>query len=78
MLIHLHCIDKIVGGICGLVRFYRCEMCLYFISIFDLYIDINLLRYKKGGKNMGYPKKHRGRRKIGSKKRRARKRNKKK
>jgi len=27
---------------------------------------------------MGYPKKHRGRRKIGSKKRRARKRNKKK
>ena len=32
----------------------------------------------KGGKNMGYPKKHRGRRKIGSKKRRARKRNKKK
>ena len=32
----------------------------------------------KGDKNMGYPKKHRGRRKIGSKKRRARKRNKKK
>ena len=31
----------------------------------------------KRGKNMGYPKKHRGRRKIGSKKRRARKRNKK-
>ena len=28
--------------------------------------------------NMGYPKKHRGRRKMGSKKRRARKKNKKK
>ena len=35
-------------------------------------------KYKKGDKIMGYPKKHRGRRKIGSKKRRARKRNKKK
>ena len=33
---------------------------------------------KKGVKNMGYPKKHRGRRKMGSKKRRARKRNKRK
>ena len=32
----------------------------------------------KGVENIGYPKKHRGRRKIGSKKRRARKRNKKK
>ena len=30
------------------------------------------------GKKMGYPKKHRGRRKMGSKKRRARKKNKKK
>jgi regulatory protein len=40
--------------------------------------DNRELFYKKGGKNMGYPKKHRGRRKIGSKKRRARKRNKKK
>jgi hypothetical protein len=30
------------------------------------------------GENMGYPKKHRGRRKIGSKKRRARKKNKRK
>jgi len=42
------------------------------------FILLYLLKYKKGGKNMGYPKKHRGRRKIGSKKRRARKRNKKK
>tara|TARA_B100002052_G_C15407438_1_gene386845 strand:- start:308 stop:415 length:108 start_codon:yes stop_codon:yes gene_type:complete len=33
---------------------------------------------KKRRKSMGYPKKHRGRRKIGSKKRRARKRNKRK
>ena len=32
----------------------------------------------KGEKTMGYPKKHRGRRKMGSKKRRARKRNKRK
>ncbi len=44
----------------------------------EVYIIIDLIRQKKGGKNMGYPKKHRGRRKIGSKKRRARKRNKKK
>ena len=36
------------------------------------------LALKKGDRIMGYPKKHRGRRKIGSKKRRARKRNKKK
>jgi len=36
---------------------------------------INII--KKGEAVMGYPKKHRGRRKMGSKKRRARKRNKK-
>jgi hypothetical protein len=35
-----------------------------------------LIKLKR--KNMGYPKKHRGRRKMGSKKRRARKRNKRK
>ena len=40
--------------------------------------DFRKTKYKKGDKKMGYPKKHRGRRKIGSKKRRARKRNKKK
>jgi len=33
---------------------------------------------KEGIKHMGYPKKHRGRRKMGSKKRRAKKRSKKK
>ena len=38
------------------------------------YFIINL----KEINNMGYPKKHRGRRKMGSKKRRARKKNKKK
>jgi len=37
-------------------------------------VNINNL----GGMKMGYPKKHRGRRKMGSKKRRARKKNKKK
>ena len=36
------------------------------------------IKLKKGFNNMGYPKKHRGRRKMGSKKRRARKKNKKK
>ena len=46
-------------------------------SNWSLYINC-LIKILKGGKNMGYPKKHRGRRKIGSKKRRARKRNKKK
>ena len=35
-------------------------------------------KYLKGGENMGYPKKHRGRRKIGSKKRREKKKNKRK
>tara|TARA_E500000331_G_C16766193_1_gene501752 strand:- start:86 stop:211 length:126 start_codon:yes stop_codon:yes gene_type:complete len=37
-----------------------------------------LINSKKKEKTMGYPKKHRGRRKMGSKKRRARKRNKRK
>tara|TARA_B100000700_G_scaffold284329_1_gene337468 strand:- start:261 stop:401 length:141 start_codon:yes stop_codon:yes gene_type:complete len=36
------------------------------------------IKLKKGFNIMGYPKKHRGRRKMGSKKRRARKKNKKK
>tara|TARA_B110000263_G_C15094851_1_gene412505 strand:- start:285 stop:467 length:183 start_codon:yes stop_codon:yes gene_type:complete len=57
----------------------------FFINIFDnkireCYIrgirSINLIRKKCIF--MGYPKKHRGRRKMGSKKRRARKRNKRK
>ena len=40
---------------------------------------VNKLNIIKGDlKGMGYPKKHRGRRKMGSKKRRARKRNKRK
>ena len=47
------------------------------ISIIETYISF-IQKYIKGAKNMGYPKKHRGRRKIGSKKRRARKRNKRK
>ena len=59
--------------------FQKCAYRLFHkISIFGPYIIITEIKYKKGGKNMGYPKKHRGRRKIGSKKRRARKRNKKK
>ena len=37
-----------------------------------------IIIHKKESKIMGYPKKHRGRRKVGSKKRRARKRNKRK
>jgi len=39
--------------------------------------SINLINNKENS-YMGYPKKHRGRRKMGSKKRRARKRNKRK
>ena len=39
---------------------------------------VNQFNRKEEIKNMGYPKKHRGRRKMGSKKRRARKRNKRK
>ena len=51
----------------------------FFIDNYNWYLYINcLIKILKGGRNMGYPKKHRGRRKIGSKKRRARKRNKKK
>ena len=38
---------------------------------------VNKIKLLKA-ENMGYPKKHRGRRKMGSKKRRARKRNKRK
>jgi len=54
------------------------------INIFDnkmreCYIpDIRSIFKYKEKISMGYPKKHRGRRKIGSKKRRARKRNKRK
>jgi len=43
-----------------------------------LYPTIKVNKLKKKGIFMGYPKKHRGRRKIGSKTRRARKRNKRK
>jgi hypothetical protein len=40
--------------------------------------NVNKITIKRRIKYMGYPKKHRGRRKMGSKKRRAKKRNKKK
>ena len=50
----------------------------YILSYNGEVYNFKIIKYKKGSKNMGYPKKHRGRRKIGSKKRRARKRNKKK
>ena len=40
--------------------------------------NVNKITIMKGENFMGYPKKHRGRRKMGSKKRRAKKRNKRK
>ena len=43
-----------------------------------LYPTDKSIKFLKTEVNMGYPKKHRGRRKMGSKKRRARKKNKKK
>ena len=62
--------------------FYRLRHIIIFIDC-ELFYTMLYPRFKvnkliRKGNNMGYPKKHRGRRKMGSKKRRARKKNKKK
>jgi len=63
---------------------FKKVLTVFFIKLFDMqnaqcYIqNLRSIKIIIKEENMGYPKKHRGRRKIGSKKRRARKRNKRK